>query len=271
MRLVLPAAKCCQMINPKGTGAQTGTGSGGDRCWPAVLAMIDATYKIGPHAKAGESGESLMLQFTEWEYGGDIAKPSNGIYAVDWIKEHSGGAITVEIAQPTYNTLKGAVQAGHVVIAQVRDYRALRLANGGNPYQWNTATQPPAGHALLFVGFDDAHDIIIVHDPLRADPSGQPADYSLQSISEAGWYYAGVVEGPNLLGEAPPTTPEHIYVVRPGDFLSKIAAKAPPDGYGDGDKWPVIFAANKDVIGSNPDVIRPGMRLVIPAQEEVTA
>ncbi len=63
----------------------------------------------------------------------------------------------------------------------------------------------------------------------------------------------------------PPTGPKKpgngqvIHVVEPGDWLSKIAIRY----YGDMNKWPVIFDANKDKI-SHPDRIYPGQRLVIP-------
>jgi LysM repeat protein len=50
------------------------------------------------------------------------------------------------------------------------------------------------------------------------------------------------------------------YVVKPGDYLSKIAKAF----YGDGNKWPTIYAANKAVIGPDPNKIYPGQELVIP-------
>jgi LysM repeat protein len=51
------------------------------------------------------------------------------------------------------------------------------------------------------------------------------------------------------------------YTVQPGDTLSGIAQQA----YGDGNEWPKIYDANKQVIGSNPNVIYPGQVLYIPA------
>lgn len=53
------------------------------------------------------------------------------------------------------------------------------------------------------------------------------------------------------------------YIVQPGDFLIKIAAR--PDIYDDGDQWRKIYDANKDIIGPDPNLIQPGMTLVIPA------
>lgn len=50
------------------------------------------------------------------------------------------------------------------------------------------------------------------------------------------------------------------YTVKAGDSLWKIAARV----YGDGDKWRAIYDKNKSVIGPNPNLIRPGQKLVIP-------
>ncbi|MGW1540341.1 LysM peptidoglycan-binding domain-containing protein [Streptomyces sp. NPDC002309] len=46
------------------------------------------------------------------------------------------------------------------------------------------------------------------------------------------------------------------HTVRPGDTLSAIAAR-------NGTTWQRLFAANKAVIGGDPDVIVPGQRLVL--------
>jgi hypothetical protein len=58
------------------------------------------------------------------------------------------------------------------------------------------------------------------------------------------------LEGPNT----------RYHTVASGDWLSKIAAKY----YGNLHKWPVIYEANRDVVGPDPNLIRPGQRLVIP-------
>jgi nucleoid-associated protein YgaU len=53
---------------------------------------------------------------------------------------------------------------------------------------------------------------------------------------------------------------ERFYIVKPGDWLSKIAEKY----YGDPMKYKVIHQANLRIIGPNPDIIKPGQRLLIP-------
>ena len=53
---------------------------------------------------------------------------------------------------------------------------------------------------------------------------------------------------------------ERTYTVRSGDSLSKIAKAL----MGDAKKWRQLYEANKDVVGSNPDLIKPGQVLKIP-------
>jgi len=50
------------------------------------------------------------------------------------------------------------------------------------------------------------------------------------------------------------------HTVVAGDTLSGIAKKY----YDDAGKYLKIYEANKDVIGDNPDMIKPGQELVIP-------
>ena len=52
------------------------------------------------------------------------------------------------------------------------------------------------------------------------------------------------------------------YTVQAGDSLSKIAKKF----YGDANKYPLIFEANKDII-KDPNLIHPGQKLRIPELE----
>ncbi len=62
---------------------------------------------------------------------------------------------------------------------------------------------------------------------------------------------------------APVTATSHAtrYVVQDGDTLSGIAARFAVRG-----GWPALYAANRQVIGPDPDVINPGTVLVLPGQ-----
>jgi len=54
------------------------------------------------------------------------------------------------------------------------------------------------------------------------------------------------------------------YTVQPGDNLSKIAKKF----YGDSEKWDLIYARNRQLIGPRPDALKVGMEIVIPQAYE---
>ena len=58
----------------------------------------------------------------------------------------------------------------------------------------------------------------------------------------------------------PDPTGSKVYVVQAGDTLGKIAMK----NYGDARHSNVIFKANSDIL-KNPNQIRPGMKLIVPA------
>jgi len=53
------------------------------------------------------------------------------------------------------------------------------------------------------------------------------------------------------------------YRVRPGDYLSRISSRL----CGTAADWTGIYLSNKKTIGSNPDVIIPGMRLTLDCYE----
>jgi len=50
------------------------------------------------------------------------------------------------------------------------------------------------------------------------------------------------------------------YTVKSGDTLSGIAESE----MGDAKRWPELYAANKEAVGDNPDMIHPGLELKIP-------
>ena len=69
------------------------------------------------------------------------------------------------------------------------------------------------------------------------------------------------VIGPGAVLVLPGGKPVTRYVVAPGDTLSAIAAALAVRG-----GWPVLYAANRRVIGADPDVIRAGTVLAIPGR-----
>jgi nucleoid-associated protein YgaU len=71
---------------------------------------------------------------------------------------------------------------------------------------------------------------------------------------------AHVASVDNLLAVEQPEPPAQFHDVAKGDTLSAIAKKY----YGDANKYPVIFEANKPML-THPDKIYPGQKLRIPA------
>ena len=82
-------------------------------------------------------------------------------------------------------------------------------------------------------------------------PSVTPGTFELRDLLA----FAGVL--PGLIIEPPVEPPTH--TVQPGDTLFGIAAAV----LGDGNRWPEIFALNRDQIG-NPNLIFPGQVLRLP-------
>jgi LysM repeat protein len=64
-----------------------------------------------------------------------------------------------------------------------------------------------------------------------------------------------------VVAAATAASPAVRYVVQPGDTLSGIAARFAVRG-----GWPALYAANRPLIGPDPDMIRPGTVLVLPGR-----
>jgi uncharacterized protein YidB (DUF937 family) len=75
--------------------------------------------------------------------------------------------------------------------------------------------------------------------------------------------FSNVQSGSSTRPLAPEQPQDQWYTVTPGDSLSKIAKRF----YGDGNRWQKIFDANRDQI-KDPDLIRPGQKLKIPAAQK---
>jgi len=72
--------------------------------------------------------------------------------------------------------------------------------------------------------------------------------------------FSDVKAGSSSTAPKPAAAAEETYTVVSGDSLSKIAKRF----YGDANDWRRIYEANSEVIGANPDLIRPGQKLRIP-------
>ena len=107
--------------------------------------------------------------------------------------------------------------------------------------------------ALRWFGEEAKWDLIAKANPL-VDPARLRIGQKLRLPAKDTVRSARPVPGP---GEAGPRT----YTVGSGDTLSSIAEAV----YGSANEWERIFDANRATIGGDPDDLRVGMRLTIPA------
>lgn len=94
---------------------------------------------------------------------------------------------------------------------------------------------------------------------VNSQPASAPAPIPVPAPPAPVYAPAPAAVAPPAPAPPPPAAPGTIYVVRPGDSLSKIAARYPSPSI----TWQSIYAANRGVIGGNPGLIRPGQQLVI--------
>ena len=136
-------------------------------------------------------------------------------------------------------------------------------------YQATKQQQIMAGEALLAMQGPHAWSVTFNGGAHCGNAAG--GALSSGSMFEGGPNpYAGVSqpdpkpEAPEA--EAPVSEPEDaedgVYVVRAGDSLSGIAVKLKVDG-----GWKRLYEINKDAVGSDPDLIRVGLKLRLPGHE----
>ncbi len=80
-------------------------------------------------------------------------------------------------------------------------------------------------------------------------------------MSQFDFLYGQLVKIAHQVGvpiDAPPGHQGRIYIVKPGDTLSAIAAD-PLSGYNG--NWQALYADNRAVVGDNPNLIFPGQVL----------
>ena len=104
------------------------------------------------------------------------------------------------------------------------------------------------------------HDLPREGDKARGEDTIKAVDIAIPQLKQRGLSFVTIEE---LLSSTERKCPpgSQVYVVQPGDHLSKIAEKF----YGDGSEksWRKIYEANKDLI-SVPEQIEPGWKLCIP-------
>jgi nucleoid-associated protein YgaU len=197
----------------------------------------DGYYQI----VAKHSGKVLDVKGGSTDNGADIIQyHSTGADNQLWqFVPASGGyyQITSKHSGKVLDVKGGSTQDG----AQVVQYQPT----GGDNQLWN----------FVSVG-GDYYQIVAKHSARLLDVKGVSRDDGALVTQ----YHATGAD--NQLWKLVPSQPSATttYTVQPGDTLWSIAQQF----YGDGSQWNKIYDANKQIIGPDPNNLRPGMVLTIP-------
>jgi LysM repeat protein len=103
--------------------------------------------------------------------------------------------------------------------------------------------------------------VVIVVVAAGMSRSARPARANIRIASRTTTEVTGPAAGSVAAVFVAAARPVARYVVQPGDTLSGIAARLAVRG-----GWPALYAANRRVIGPDPDVVYPGAVLVLPGR-----
>jgi LysM repeat protein len=126
----------------------------------------------------------------------------------------------------------------------------------GVPASWPVGYRVPARSACVVFAWSIL--MIMAVAAVMAGPA-RPVQADTRAASSTEVTLTSTLSAAAAPGTA--ARPAARYVVQPGDTLSGIAARFAVRG-----GWPALYAANRPLIGSDPNVIRSGAVLVLPGQ-----
>lgn len=185
---------------------------------------------------------------------GEVRRPNgraSTVYSWSGVFYGAARAVLTPLVRNWRNPVDICAQLDNWVDQQVRQQQMLVLTvtdSNVNKDVWiSNWTYKPTG------GFGDiAYSLELVESrPVTVSIDGDAAGSPSGAVSSEG-------PTPDDGGETAPTPSK--YTVLQGDYLIKISKQV----YGTSSRWREIYDANKELIGSNPDNIRPGMELNIP-------
>lgn len=215
--------------------------------------LIRTPVPVGGHPPVVHRGEGF-LTLGAFNVEGNVAFQANDLLDVTSVKERINTAPSWAIGFQDHKVSKEGVAFAANLVRHAKIFKENSRTNPV-PFELMGADCAPWIIALLRVcdvsaeecqrigrldTYPENHRLSFPKDMFRNQPSAKPP--------------ANPPANPGQPGG------QRTYVVKPGDWLSKIAI----DYYGDMNKWPVIYEANKDTIGYDPNRIEVGQRLVIP-------
>lgn len=199
---------------------------------------------------------------------------------IRWISSANSIAKVIEECTTETKTKLGQITDLIDKLDELVDNRAFRKtpisskpisqASAGTPSTIPTSVPAPITTPSIRPSISE-HDVTYIVKPgdtlrrIALNECGNPSRYV--QIAEAN---KDVIKNVDIIADGTVITIPHYllvqkrqsgntYVVKPGDFLTRIAEKV----YGDPAKYEVIFNANRDIL-DNPDTIFPDMVLTIP-------
>jgi resuscitation-promoting factor RpfA len=117
--------------------------------------------------------------------------------------------------------------------------------------------KPDNGHVAIYIGGGKIIEAARTGTDVRTAPvhTGWYADNFRMVVRPAGVQSAGST----VHTDSAPAMDGRVHVVVRGETLSAIAVHAHIKG-----GWPALYKINTGVVGKNPDMIKPGQRLVLP-------
>jgi len=201
---------------------------------------------------------------TQWD---PVVKDSFGLWVANW----GSNPVTGHVAAP-------AVSSGRWPFEIMRQYSSNGTLPGyggrldmdvfyGDHSVWmkyaakngQVVTTPPSTPTTPEPPAPPANDIDTIARQVIAGQWGNGNDRKAR-LTAAGYDYAAVQAHVNiLLGVHAPAPMHQTYTVQRGDTLSGIASRLHIAG-----GWNALYQANKGIIGSNPSLIKPGQKLILP-------
>jgi LysM repeat protein len=247
------------------TEVPEGGGGGGDTGSPAVVKKAEGalTRKVGP---LPAWGWLLIVVGGAWGY-----------YL--WKKRTSGTTAAATVATPNTTDSSGASAFDSANASANQSANATPGISQPTP-ETNADWAIRAANGIAAMGTYSDTDVSNALAVLLAGGTLTPTQATIVNLAET--MYGVPPEGiiatttadpapivttpaPATATPAPAAAPaaaapaQRVYIVVPGDNLTRIAERF----YGNAN-WQGIYAANRGIIGGNPNLIRPGQHLVIP-------
>lgn len=242
-----------------------------------------ATVALVPLGRAGHRGETGALAETRAAVGTGAATAAGGRPAAPAAVRAAtallvgltglGAGVSAQAAPPPGAPVVTGAQLATAALATAHPGPAAPAGPlHADPGQLPADARSDAGSAAG----PDAGSAALAGTPSErpADAPDRAPDPDVPAIPQPGWTptrpAAVAPRDVGLVSTVPHETLPETVVVRRGDTLWDLAARHLGAGASTTDiaeEWPRWYAANRAAIGPDPDLIRPGQELVVPAGE----